>query len=95
MTQVDKTYTASGYRPCYLLASRAVHLAATACGSRLNALALADLHGGLIVDGGSSHTLLDLSGHGQESLLDIRRILCRRLEEWDSKTVSKFLQGQH
>jgi hypothetical protein len=27
--------------------------------------------------------VLDLLCHGQESLLDIRRILCRGLKEWD------------
>jgi hypothetical protein len=50
-------------------------LAATACGSRLNTLTLTDLHSRLVVNSGSSHTLLDLPSHGQESLLNIGSIL--------------------
>lgn len=36
--------------------------------------------------------VLDLLCHGQESLLDICRILRRGLKEWDRKLVGKFLQ---
>lgn len=36
--------------------------------------------------------VLYLLGHGQECLLDIGRILCRRLEEWDSKLIGKLLR---
>lgn len=50
-------------------------LAATACGSRLNTLTLTDLHSRLVVNSGSSHALLDLPSHGQESLLNIGSIL--------------------
>jgi hypothetical protein len=38
--------------------------------------------------------VLDLLCHGQESLLDICRILRRGLKEWDRKLVGKFLQRQ-
>ena len=46
-------------------------LAAAARGAGLNALALANLHGWLVVNSSSAHTLLDLPRHCQESLLDI------------------------
>ena len=36
--------------------------------------------------------VLDLLCHGQESLLDICRILRRSLKEWDRKLIGKFLQ---
>ena len=52
-------------------------LAATACRSRLNALTLSNLHCRFVVDCRSSHPLLDLSGHRQKSLLDIRGVLSR------------------
>lgn len=52
-----------------------IHLAAAACRSGLDTLALADLHGGLVVDSGSPHALLDLSCHRQESLFDVRGVL--------------------
>lgn len=70
-------------------------LAATTCRSGLNALTLANLHSGLVVHCGSPHALFDLSCHGQESLLDIRGILCGCFEEWNSKAISKFLKGLH
>jgi hypothetical protein len=35
--------------------------------------------------------LLDLSGHGQECLLDIRGVLSRGLKEGDAQAVSEFL----
>ena len=38
--------------------------------------------------------VLDLLCHGQESLLDICRILRRSLKERDSKLIGKFLQQQ-
>lgn len=41
-----------------------------------DALALANLYAGLSVVGGcGSHALLDLAGHGEESLLDVAGIL--------------------
>jgi hypothetical protein len=67
-------------------------LAAAACGSRLDALALANLHGGLVVDSGCSHALLNLSCHRQESLLDVGCVLGRGLEEGNSKAVGKLLE---
>jgi len=66
-------------------------LAAATCRSGLDALTLANLHGGLVVDGGRSHTLLDLSCHCQESLLDVGRVLGRCLEEGDSKAIGELL----
>lgn len=55
--------------------SSSSHLAATASGTRLHSLSLADLHGGFVVNGGCAHALLDLPGHGQESLLDVGCVL--------------------
>lgn len=66
-------------------------LAAAACGSRLDALTLTNLHGGLVVDSGRSHALLDLSGHRQECLLDVGCVLGGGLEEGNSKAVGKLL----
>lgn len=74
---------------------RQTRLAAAACGSRLDTLALANLHGGLVVDGGRSHALLDLSGHCQECLLDIRCVLGGSLEEGDSEAVGEFLWSRN
>lgn len=55
-------------------------------------MTLADLHGRLsVVGGGSAHTLLDLPGHSQESLLDIAGVLGRGLEEWNTQAVGEFL----
>jgi len=57
----------------------------------LHALALADLHGGLVVDGGVTHALLDLAGHGEESLLDVAGVLGGGLEEGNSEAVCELL----
>lgn len=52
------------------------HLAAPAGRSRLNPLSLPDLDRRLAVaDRAGSHSLLDLSRHGQESLFDVGGIL--------------------
>lgn len=67
------------------------HLTATASAAGLHALALADLHGGLVVDGGVAHALLDLAGHGEEGLLDVAGVLGRGLEERDAEAVCEFL----
>jgi hypothetical protein len=68
------------------------HLTAAVVGRRANALALTDLHAGLGVVGCcGAHTLLDLAGHGQESLLDIAGVLGGSLEEGNSQAVGKFL----
>jgi len=67
-------------------------LAAAACGSRLDALALTNLHGRLVVDGSRTHALLDLSCHRQESLLYVGSVLGGSLEEGDSKAVGKLLR---
>lgn len=67
-------------------------LAAAVAGSGRYAVAWADLDVWLsVVRGGGSHALLDLPGHGQESLLDVAGVLGRGLEEWDAETVSKLL----
>lgn len=66
-------------------------LAAAPSGAGLNSLALTDLYRRLVVGSGSSHPFLNLSGHGEEGLLNVRGILGRCLEEGDSETVSKFL----
>ena len=58
----------------------------------MNALTLADLHGGLVVDGSSSHTLFDLSGHSQECLFDVGGALGGCFQEWDSQAIRKFLK---
>jgi hypothetical protein len=43
---------------------------------RLHTLALNDGHCGFVVHGCGSHTLLDVAGHEQESLLEVRNALC-------------------
>ena len=53
-----------------------MYLTAATGAAGLHALALADLHGGLVVDGGVAHALLDLAGHGKESLLNVGGALC-------------------
>lgn len=78
----DKITYAAWYMPipwCKIAPNNVKHgqprLTAATCGSRLDTLSLANLHGGLVVDGGCSHTLLDLSCHCQESLFNIRCVL--------------------
>jgi hypothetical protein len=66
-------------------------LAAATTGSALYALALSDRDGWLSVGGCGSHTLLDLAGHGQESLLDVGGALRGGLEEWDAEAVCELL----
>ena len=45
----------------------------------------------LVLARGGAHALLDLPGHGQEGLLDVARVLGRRLEEGDTEGVCEFL----
>ena len=59
--------------------------------ARLNALTLSDLHRRLVVNGRGSHPFLDLAGHGQEGLLDVRGVLGRGLEEGYAEAVRKLL----
>lgn len=66
-------------------------LAAATRRSRLDTLALANLHSRLVVDSGRSHAFLDLSCHCQECLLDIGRILGRSFEERNSEAVGELL----
>lgn len=69
-----------------------VSLAAAVAGAGGDAVTLANLYTGLgVVGGGGTHALLDLSGHGQESLLDVAGVLGRGLEEGDSQAVGKLL----
>ena len=76
----------------HTLSRLALHRLTAATGAAgLHALALADLHGGLVVDGGVAHALLDLAGHGEESLLDVAGVLGGGLEEGDSEAVCELL----
>lgn len=59
-------------------------LTAAARAAGLHALALPNLHCGLVVDGGVTHALFDLARHGQEGLFDVAGVLGRRLEEGDA-----------
>lgn len=61
-------------------------------------MALADLErrlasAGASLDRRSSHTVLDLLGHGQESLFDIRGVLGTRFEEWNVELLGELLRG--
>ena len=71
--------------------SRYLYLTAATSAAGLHTLALADLHGGLVVDGGVAHALLDLAGHGEEGLLDVAGVLGGGLEEGDSEAVCELL----
>lgn len=66
-------------------------LAATTAGSVLDTLALADGDCGLGVGGCGTHALLDLAGHGEESLLDVGGTLRGGLEEGDAEAVCELL----
>lgn len=79
--------------PDCMLLTISRYLTTSTRGTRLHSLALTDLHRWLVVDGRSSHSLLDLSGHCQESLFDIRSILRRGFEKRNADTVSELLQS--
>lgn len=81
------------YRPPVNVPSAIISSKSTAAPgtARLHVRALPDLHGWLVVDCGVAHPLLDLTRHGQEGLLDVARVLGRRLEERDSETVGELL----
>jgi hypothetical protein len=66
-------------------------LTAATGAAALDGATLTDLDGRLVVDGGVSHALLDLAGHGQEGLLNVGCILGRCLEEGNAEAVSEFL----
>lgn len=67
-------------------------LAAAVAGAGRYAVAGADLDVWLgVVGGGGPHALLDLPGHGQESLLDVAGVLGRGLEEGDAQAVGELL----
>jgi hypothetical protein len=57
-------------------------------------MALANLNFFIVIDGGRSHALLDLSCHCQEGLLDVARVLGRGLEERDAQAIGEFLQNR-
>jgi hypothetical protein len=78
---------------CLLCWWRRERLAAAAGAAGLHALALTDLHGGLVVNGGVAHALLDLAGHGEESLFDVAGVLGGGLEEGDAEAVCELLGG--
>jgi hypothetical protein len=52
---------------------------------------LTDLDCRFVVDGGCSHTLLDLSGHGEKSLFDVGGVLRRGFEERNADAVCELL----
>lgn len=66
-------------------------LTAATGAAALDCATLTDLDGRLVVDGGVSHALLDLAGHGQEGLLDVGCVFGRCLEEGNAEAVSEFL----
>lgn len=69
-------------------------LAAAAAGRVGDTVSGADLNTRLGVRSRlGTHALLDLSGHGQESLLDVGSVLSRGLEERDAKAVGELLQN--
>lgn len=52
-----------------------------------------NLHTGFGVGSGlRTLSLLDLSGHSQEGLLNVGGVLSRSFEERDSKAISEFLE---
>jgi len=84
----------SSLRLCNILAPSICHLqflAATATGAVLYALTLPNRDCRLGVRGCGSHALLDLAGHGEESLFDVGSALRGGLKEGDAKAVCEFL----
>ena len=59
--------------------------------TRLHTLSLTNLYCWFIIDSCSTHSFFDLSCHGQECLFNIWSILCWCFQEWNSKTICKFL----
>jgi hypothetical protein len=66
-------------------------LAAAAAGSALYTVSLPDRDSWLGVGGCGAHTLLDLAGHGEESLLNVGRALRGGLEEGNAEAVCELL----
>jgi hypothetical protein len=79
------------YGPPTLHPPSSACLAAATARSALHALTLPDRNCWLRVGGCGSHALLDLAGHGKESLLNVCGALCGGLEEWDAQAVCKLL----
>jgi hypothetical protein len=67
-------------------------LAAATAGSALHTVSLPDRDRWLGIGGCGAHALLDLAGHGEESLLDVGRALRGGLEEGDAEAVCEFLE---
>jgi len=88
-----KFYHANTHAGICVLTPRRDPLAAATAGSALHSLALSNGHCGLVVDCRCAHALLDLTGHGQESLFDICGALCRGLEEGNTEAVCELLYG--
>mmetsp|Transcript_4228 Transcript_4228/g.9079 ORF Transcript_4228/g.9079 Transcript_4228/m.9079 type:complete len:283 (+) Transcript_4228:522-1370(+) len=66
----------------------------SAAAARLDRLGLAadgDLLVALRGGGRGRHALLDLARHGHEGVLDVGRVLGRRLQKWDAHRVCKLL----
>jgi hypothetical protein len=74
-----------------MLKNRPKRLTTASSRARLDALALTDLDCWLVVDGGCSHTFLDLSGHGEEGLFDVGGVLRRGFEERNADAVCELL----
>lgn len=73
---------------------RLCSLAAAATRGVGDAVARADLNTRLGVGSGlRAHALLDLSRHGQESLLNVGSVLGRGLKEGDAERVRELLKG--
>lgn len=71
--------------------NRQEDLTAATRGAGLDSLSARDLDGWLVIGGGRAHALLDLAGHGQESLLDVGGVLGGGLKEWDTEVISEVL----
>ena len=41
-----------------------------------------------------AHPVLDFGSHGHEGLFHVRRVLSRRLQEWDPEGIGKFLKKE-
>jgi hypothetical protein len=67
------------------------HSAASASASRVDTRARTNVDLLLVLLGRAAHALLDLARHGQKRLLDVGRVLGRRLEERDAQAICKLL----
>lgn len=104
MKKTDNTNTRIQKRGCQEAAMMTTEgrtetdLAASSAGLGRQLLARSDLDvlaGTWGINIGSPHTVLDLLGHGQESLLNVGGALSRCLQEGDWELVSEFLWWWH